>query len=148
MSNPEQELRSILDRIKVVANDQNCAICKEDLDLAGKGVEASMIKLGRMNSLAHELESKKLMDIDDRLKERYAPSAAPAAKESAKGLGIDDILLDVADMLDDVKEITNIGSILPAPPALWSAHPGLAPTRKRPPFLPPLPHELLLGMSE
>ena len=147
MSNPEQELRSILDRIKVVANDQNCAICKEDLDLAAKGVEASAIKLGRMNSLAHELESKKLMDIDDRLKERYAPAQAEAKQSTAKGLGIDDILLDVADMLDDVKEITNIGSILPAPPALWSAHPS-APTRKRPPFLPPLPHELLLGMSE
>jgi hypothetical protein len=149
-----QKLAKILADIKALANDQDCSLCKEDLELAAKGVEASAIKMGRMDALVKELETKKLTDIDDQLKAKYVgsnPTPAVGQVKRAEDLGVNEMLLDVADMLDDVKEITNLGNLLPTPPSL----PGLGKTgstptaRKRPPaFLPPLPHELLLGTRE
>ena len=173
--NTARELRGLLDQLKQsipnipqisskiqqLEESQACHYCKDelaltrralekgDVELAVKALEAGSIKFDKLNGLVTELESKKLLGIDDIIQQKYgsisSPSPMLSTSKGSDDLGIKDVFLDAAELLQDVKEIgdmlspSDIFASLPKPDNIFK---GLK-LPDRPPFLPPLPHELM-----
>jgi hypothetical protein len=142
-SDAVKKLNDALNLIKEAINSQTCALCKEELELVAKGLESAIVKQSRLGQMVEEMQQKGILDAEDKLREKYG------VKQS-DGLGVSDLFSDLADVIDDVRELQNAleplkelnpiklaSSVLPNPLDPL----GLLSRKNRP----PLPHELLFG---
>jgi uncharacterized protein Yka (UPF0111/DUF47 family) len=104
------KLKTAYNLIQEAANDQSCSLCKESLDLIAKGLKAEMIKLTDLGNMVNKLEKEGLLNVDDAIKEKYDSNSDSRPK--ADSLGVSDLYTDIADILDDVKEVNNLVSVI------------------------------------
>ena len=162
LKKPTVDFSEVSSKLQGLANSQGCVFCKEelemarkavehkDVDMASKAVEAARIKFDRMGSMITELDTKGLLNIGDLLQSKYGSSTSASKMNVAADLGIHEVLLDMADLLGDVKELGDavkeitsiIPSIIPTPDSLvkeLKLPAGRLPKLPRIPFLPPIP---------
>lgn len=126
-------------KVKKVADSHLCQLCKEELDLGTKLLDAAIIKQQRVSSLVKELEAKGEADIEEKVKQKLGIKE----RQYPEGLGIEDIVADAVEVISDAEELRKV---FPPPHEAVDMVAGKAFKRgkdKRPRFLPPLPHEIL-----
>jgi len=133
-SDAVKKLNEAFNIIQDVLKSEMCKYCKEELELVAKGLESAIMKQTRLGQLVEEMQAKGILDVDEKLRERFG------VKES-DDLGTSEIFSDLADLIDDFRELRGVVSTV-AELSPFRVLPSLAPFKLP---RPPLPHELLFG---
>jgi len=105
--------------LQEAAQDQNCSMCKSELETIVNATEQSEIKLRSMTEMVDQMASRGIIDADEKLQSRFAPTKAITRFNDitgGDGLGVSDIAQDVAGIVDDMKELRQITELLPELP--------------------------------
>ena len=153
-SNPD--ISGVSSKLKQLEDSQSCHYCKDelsmarkalekgDITMATKAVEAGSIKFEKLSGLVTELDKRGLLGVDELMQQKYGNTSPSISSGSRKNiideLGLADIMLDAADLIQDGNEIRklialdNLKGIIPPPNEVL---PQLKLLKL--PFLPPLP---------
>ena len=115
------KIRQAKKLLQEARQDQTCSLCKDELDTIVKATEQSEIKLRSMGSMVDEMESKGILDADEKLQEKLkVPSSRPIRHfnemTGGDGLGISEVIADIMQVAEDVKETRTIVEIIQGAP--------------------------------